>query len=740
MDVEKLLEIGTQLGLSGSELRAWIDTQRAEQRAERAAERERLKEAAEREREERREADERAREAAERAKEAAEREKEAAERAKEAAENEIRILELKIRLQEGSRNTASATADSETSPNVSVMNPQKLLPLFDERRDDLHAYLQRFERVAAGQGWAQDKWAVALSMCLTGEALTVIGRMTAEESLDYSKVKKALLQRFKFTAQGYQEKFRKARAEDGETGKQFAARLSSYFDHWVEMTNISKTYEGLRDLVLSEQFYSCCHPKLVVFLKERECVTLNALADVTDRFLEAQNLANLGKVPADVRDDPKGATDTQKRTPQKCFLCDRPGHRAQNCPTVARGNTTCSQCGRSGHSADNCRGGSGGKDTVAACVIYEPPRRFAKTKSYKAESSDARASGPNSKDVSDRNSPFLVKGLPVVPGRVLGKAARVLRDTGSNTAIVRRDLVDDDCFTGKTRRVVLLDGTAKELPEAKIQVQTPYFVGEISAACMACPLYDLVLGNIPGVREPHDPDLEWEYGVIGDSETGTSSLGRTLPSEPHYLFSAVASAEALQDIRLRAPLLRQPNLNRVKLAQEQHEDPTLRSIYRKVGKESRSARGHHYTFLESEDLLYRVCRLSNGNEFKQIVMPQTFRESVLRAAHERLMPRHAGIRKTTYRILEEFYWPDLGRDVKRFVRSCNVCNRKTPEPQVAAAFLLNAPNAATCDNPGGDASRHDTQSRLRHLDTQPCFWWHTPCTYQRSRRHKVSRK
>lgn len=286
-------------------------------------------------------------------------------------------------------------------------------------------------------------------------------------------------------------------------------------------------------------------------------------------------------------------------------------------------------------------------------------------------------------------------------------------------------------------------------------MQTPYFVGEISAACMACPLYGLVLGNIPGVREPHDPDLDWEYGVIADSETGTSSLGRTLPSEPHYLFSAVASAEALQDIRLRAPLLWHPNLNRVNLALEQREDPTLRSIYRKVGKESRSARGHHYTFLESEDLLYRVCRLSNGNEFKQIVMPQSFRESVLRAAHERLMPRHAGIRETTYRILEEFYFPDLGRDVKRFVRSCNVCNRKTPKPQVATAFLVNAPNAATClqhtgiamktcnqlpDNPGGDASRQDTRSRLRHLDTQPCFWWHTPCTYQRSQRHKVSRK
>lgn len=197
--------------------------------------------------------------------------------------------------------------------------------------------------------------------------------------------------------------------------------------------------------------------------------------------------------------------------------------------------------------ADNCQSGLGGKDTVGACGIYQPPNRAAKSKSYKAQSSGANGSGRNSKDASDRNSQFLVKGRPVVSGRVLGKAARVLRDTGSNTAIVRRDIVDDNCLTGKTRRVVLVDGSTKELPETKLQVQTPYFVGENSAVCMACPLYDLVLGNIPGVREPHDPDLDWGHDIVGDNETLTSSIGRTLPSEPHYLISAVASTDALQD-------------------------------------------------------------------------------------------------------------------------------------------------------------------------------------------------
>lgn len=134
-------------------------------------------------------------------------------------------------------------------------------------------------------------------MCLTGDALTVIGRMTAADSLDYQKVKKALLQRFQFTAQGYQDKFRKARAADGETGTQLAVRIASYFDHWIDMANVSKTYEGLRDHIISEQFLRCCQPKLVIFLKEREGKSLDELAKLTNRFLEAQNLPNIGKDP-----------------------------------------------------------------------------------------------------------------------------------------------------------------------------------------------------------------------------------------------------------------------------------------------------------------------------------------------------------------------------------------------------------------------------------------------------------
>ncbi|KAH9382639.1 hypothetical protein HPB48_023192 [Haemaphysalis longicornis] len=188
---------------------------------------------------------------------------------------------------------------------------------------------------------------------------------------------------------------------------------------------------------------------------------------------------------------------------------------------------------------------------------------------------------PKSTDASDRNSPFMVKGIPVVPRRVLQKFASGLRDTGSDTAIARHCLVDDDCFTGKRRRFLLLDGSIKEPPEGKIQVQTPIFAEGITDVCMAHQIYHLVRGNIPGVRETHYPDLYWEYEGAGEREMGTSSTSQTKPLQLQSLISAVASTEALQDTRLKTPLFLHANVNRLKLAREQREDNTFRSLYRK---------------------------------------------------------------------------------------------------------------------------------------------------------------
>lgn len=660
MDLEKLAAIGLQLGFSGAELNKWIEAQQAKLRDERAAEREAAKEADERQRE---------------------------------------ILQLKLKLQEGAQNMPVAANDALTAPSTSSpLNPQKLLPVFDEKRDDLHAYLQRFERVATGQDWPQEKWGLAVSLCLTGDALTVIGRMTAADSLDYQKVKKALLQRFQFTAQGYQDKFRKARAADGETGRQLAARITSYFDHWIDMANVSQTYEGLRDHVISEQFLRCCHPKLVVFLKERECKSLDELANLTDRFLEAQNLTNIGKGPDPAKESSGKPTEASRKPQLKCILCHRFGHLAPDCRNPPKQMLKCKLCGKTGHVTETCRNQHGNNKPSSSCAFSEPDSARAG-----ARKTAKRPGGkiPCSSHHDDKNVQgtirFLADGMPVVEGLLLGREVRVLRDTGCNTAIVRRELVPDVCLTGKKISVVLLDRSTSHLPEAIVQVNTPYFTGMLKVACMDQPLYDLVLGNLPGVRGPYDPDSDWKQA--------THTQVDELPAQAHPTKSPVTSRSAsssvaktkanqqgqenIRPLYVSTTLL--PDVTRAQLVEEQRNDPTLKAVFAKVNKEFKSGKGHCYDFIEDKGLLYRRYRLATGRTFKQLVTPKAFRVGILDIAHGSIMAGHQGIKRTTDRVLEEFYWPDLNGDVKRFVKSCDKCQRTTPKGKVGVAPLGNMP-------------------------------------------------
>ncbi|KAH7953029.1 hypothetical protein HPB49_003698 [Dermacentor silvarum] len=148
---------------------------------------------------------------------------------------EERVLQLKLKIQEqaASSNALPVSGDAAVPAIMDGCSPHKLSPPFNEARDDLDAYLQRFERVAESEEWPQNKWALSLSLCLTGEALAVISRLDSASASDYDQLMATLLLRFRYTAEGYREKFRKARPEEKETGLQYASRLASHFDRWM---------------------------------------------------------------------------------------------------------------------------------------------------------------------------------------------------------------------------------------------------------------------------------------------------------------------------------------------------------------------------------------------------------------------------------------------------------------------------------------------------------------------------
>ena len=83
--------------------------------------------------------------------------------------------------------------------------------------------------------------------------------------------------------------------------------------------------------------------------------------------------------------------------------------------------------------------------------------------------------------------------------------------------------------------MLLIDNTARKVPIVKIDVDTPYLKGQVEAQCLPDPIYDLVIGNVPGARAADDPDPSWQDHVQEASTLATRShakkAGESIPLE-----------------------------------------------------------------------------------------------------------------------------------------------------------------------------------------------------------------
>ena len=161
------------------------------------------------------------------------------------------------------------------------------LPSFVDGKDDLHSYLQRFERFARVNNWSEEDWAVSLSAPLTGRALDVYSRLSDDDATDYKILKEALLKRYDLTEEGYQRNFRNAKPEAGESPEQYVFRIKTYLERWIELSGTEKSYEGLSNIIIKEQFIESCSKQLSVFLKERPTENLKELAKVAQQYISA---------------------------------------------------------------------------------------------------------------------------------------------------------------------------------------------------------------------------------------------------------------------------------------------------------------------------------------------------------------------------------------------------------------------------------------------------------------------
>jgi len=93
-----------------------------------------------------------------------------------------------------------------------------------------------------------------------------------------------------------------------------------------------------------------------------------------------------------------------------------------------------------------------------------------------------------------------VERMPICEGMIGEQIVSALRDTGCSTVVLKRCLVNDEQLTGTEEICVLIGGTVRKTPVAEVDINTQYYQERVRAVCMRNPLYGVIIGNIPGVK------------------------------------------------------------------------------------------------------------------------------------------------------------------------------------------------------------------------------------------------
>ena len=631
--------------------------------------------------------------------------------------------------------------------NNTIKSKVPKLPTFDERKDNIDAYLIRFERYAYVQGWPQDQWALNLSTLLSGKGLDVYYSISDAQADDYKFLKKSILNRYEMNEEGFRNKFHTCKPEEGESGMQYAHRILKYFDRWRDLADAENSKDGIIDFITRDRFLNSIPRHMSMYIREREPKDISDVAELADHYLRAHHTwvgptqPPRGKTPTTTKPPFTPRTGNSGKPPQRgatnagsnrfnnkpkgeCYICSRPGHHARDCYKRPHLNALFGQKVMNETNDDNDQTPTDEDEetTVAFLMIKQGQHNdmFPRHQMYSLEKTQELPM------MTAACHPQPEKNRYVVDGLVGDHQIKLLRDSGCDGVVIKQSLVKNSQLTGVTKTCLLIDRTVRRFPIAEIEIDTPYFTGKVSAMCVINPVHPLVLGEVSGVRKPGDPDPMW---ILEDRLQKERTRQPSTHNEKHIQISlqdseiTVTSDNKDNDIKEKErkedqaamvetrnqfkakkkpfkPLITAPAADEIvtaeSLKQKQTSDPTLAKPREMAttGEIKEGKNGSTTKYYIDKGIMYREFsspKVQYGNQFRQVVVPAEYRRHVLQIAHESILGGHQGAKKTGDKIMENFHWPGIGADIRRYVQSCDICQRTTPKGRVTKIPLGDMP-------------------------------------------------
>ncbi|XP_026010619.1 uncharacterized protein LOC113013700 [Astatotilapia calliptera] len=563
----------------------------------------------------------------------------------DSAEARSESLEFDIHPSSSAQQAQAEPVMTNSNPAIS---PAFQFPLQIEGRlerlteaDDIEHFLITFERMATAYRWQKSDWVFHLIPLLTGKARGAYVHMDIDDSLDYDKVKSAILPKYDINPETYRQRFRSLDVQPDESPRELYARLKELYGKWIQPKG--KTIHDIGETIILEQFLRMLSPELQVWIREHNPGSAMEAARLADVFVAARKKGqawshNAWKASRDIsqQNHLDSANTSTSKTSQSIT---RP-------PKASGKKLICYLCGLEGHTKPMC------------------PRNSAKM----VQMCFAPRSNADPEQESD-------KSIKMSQIEVNGVLLNALLDSGSSRSLIHSDFAPPNIVrTSDTISICFVHGDEKRYPTADIYIKVQDQMYLLNVGVVNSLPYSVVLGrDLPVLFDLLESEQTEECNVAvtraqAKQVSTHSEILSALPFFNEEFETTVVKPRKTRRQRRQEKFKFSPvdtltdaeptpsplgfNIP-TEIAELQKSDQSLISLFRKAKeKEAGVEQVLNSEYILQNDILYR-----QQGSVLQLVVPQKVRNAILTLGHSIPWAGHLGKHKTTARIKHHFYWP-----------------------------------------------------------------------------------
>ena len=555
---------------------------------------------------------------------------------------------------------------------------------------DMEMFLADFEEHMADLEVPRERWLTSLRPLLSAWARGTVDILSDEDRRRYGTVKDTLLAAFASTKGTLGYRALTVERQKGQSAAQFLTGIHRRWKHWIGDLPMEEALVKVTMAVGELHLPYACKS----YIQARKPATEQEMAASIEQFFAERGSS---------WDDPKWKTskpfssqwtgssrrweNTTTRWRQQPLSQDtsskehtdqpsdaqetptKPDSRVRERSLFARGE--CFNCGRKGHYAAKC------------------PDKQVRIN---------RIEAPN---------------LITIPGIIGREECSMMLDSGAAMSLFPAKLVEQQCYTGQRMSVRGAVGE-RSLPTAVVPVEVD---GKTEDMCVlvtsedTTPLLGIDFPHFERIlhrklaerlaRDEHNVSSQPQLLQVQtrrqqqverqqlqeDDDASATSEATTVDLDLAALDSSLFGSSKVKQRLTRSQKRSQshqrlannflptlPNARRIRdftpeeLEAAQHADDDLLPLWR-------AAEAGQDGFHIAKGLLRHCSEDDWGDVCDQLVVPQEYRIEIIELAHGSKLSAHLGSTRTTKKILRDFYWPGVSKDVSAFCKSCEVCQR-----------------------------------------------------------------